>query len=75
MNQPPNNPHKTEITLREVYDALMDLKLELSGHPWQIKDHEKRIRQLELRVWTASGAFSILAIVISLISNIITKGN
>jgi hypothetical protein len=65
---------KTEITLREVYDALMDLKLELSGHPWQIKDHEKRIRELELRVWTASGLFSGLSIVVSIIINLVTKG-
>lgn len=72
MNQSPSND-KTEITLREVYDALMDLKLELSGHPWQIKDHEKRIRELELRVWTASGAFSVLAIFVSSIINYINS--
>lgn len=47
-----------EITLREVFDAVMDVKNTLAGmasHGDAIKDHETRIRALEKWVWGAAG--------------------
>jgi hypothetical protein len=60
-----SNDNETVITLKEVYDLLITMKIELSSHPKQIEDHEKRIRNLELRVWTASGIFSVVTILLT----------
>jgi hypothetical protein len=59
------NENETVITLKEVYDLLIQMKIELSSHPKQIEDHEKRIRNLELRVWTASGIFSVVTLLLT----------
>lgn len=59
------NENETVITLKEVYDLLIQMKIELSSHPKQIEDHEKRIRNLELKVWTAGGIFSVLTLLLS----------
>jgi len=50
----------TEITLREVYDAVLELKGELAGTPSIIADHETRIRKLEALVWKAAGAAMVI---------------
>jgi len=60
-----SSDNETVITLKEVYDLLIQMKIELSSHPKQIEDHEKRIRDLELRVWTAGGIFSVVTILIT----------
>ena len=60
-----SNDNETVITLKEVYDLLIQMKIELSSHPKQIEDHEKRIRDLELRVWTAGGIFSVVTLLIT----------
>jgi len=65
------NENETVITLKEVYDLLIDMKIEMSGHPKQIDDHERRLRALELRVWTAGGFFSLAAIVLSQVINLL----
>ncbi len=65
---------RAEITLREVYNEIMNLKMELAGTPWQLKDHEKRIRDLEMRIYTAAGVFSVGAIFVTQLINYLTKG-
>jgi hypothetical protein len=67
-------PNKAEITLREVYDLLMAMKVEMSSHPREIKDHEKRIRDLEFRVYTAAGMFSAFAVILNQVINYLMKG-
>ena len=54
----------TEITLREVYDVVLELKGELSGTPDVIRDHEARIRKLEALVWKAAGAAMVIGAVL-----------
>lgn len=55
------------VTLETIYEKLTQLELRLGDHPKQIDEHERRIRDLEMRVWGFAGAASITAIVISLI--------
>jgi len=47
------------ITLREVYDAVIGLKVELDGIPKIAADHEDRIRDLERKVWSYSGLAAV----------------
>ena len=47
------------ITLREVYDAVVGLKVELDGIPKIAADHENRIRDLERKVWSYSSLAAI----------------
>ena len=47
------------ITLREVYDVVVGLKVELDGIPKIAADHENRIRDLERKVWSYSGLAAI----------------
>lgn len=66
--------NQTVITLREVYDAVVELKNELSHTPRMIDDHEKRIRTLERTIWMGSGLATILGASLSqLISYIASK--
>jgi hypothetical protein len=53
------------ITLREVYDAVVGLKVELDGIPKIAADHENRIRDLERKVWSYSGLAAIAGAVIA----------
>lgn len=62
MNAPPpesgNIP--TVVTLKDVYNMVVEVKDTVSGHNLpdikaDVKDHEDRIRQLEKWVWRASG--------------------
>ena len=55
-------PTTVRITLREIYDAVVELKQIVSNHPDKIEDHEKRIRNLEMRVYTFAGVASILSV-------------
>ncbi len=41
----------TEVTLREVYDAVRDLQRTLDPLPDTVKDHETRLRKIESRFW------------------------
>jgi hypothetical protein len=48
------------ITLREVYDAVVELKQELNAVPRMVIDHEERIRDLERKIWGFSGLAAII---------------
>jgi hypothetical protein len=58
-------PTTVRITLREIYDAVVELKQIVSNHPDKIEDHEKRIRDLEFKVWSFSGIASLIAVLAS----------
>jgi hypothetical protein len=60
------------ITLREIYDTLLELKTIVSQHPERIDDHEKRIRDLEFKVWSFSGIASIIAVIVGIVINTIS---
>lgn len=60
------------ITLREIYDTLIELKTIVGQHPERIDDHEKRIRDLEFKVWSFSGIASIIAVVVGVVINTIS---
>ena len=47
------------ITLREVYDVVVQLKEELNGVPRITADHEERIRDLERKVWSFAGIAAV----------------
>jgi hypothetical protein len=55
---------KVHIGLREVYDAVMELKGIVSGHPDKLDDHERRIRSLEAKVWFVGGIFGTISFII-----------
>lgn len=61
------------ITLREVYDAVVGLKEELSGVPRITADHEERIRDLERKVWSFSGIAAILGALLGQIISFLLK--
>jgi len=54
-----------QITLREVYDLVLELKTEMSPTPSLLRDHEDRIRDLERKVWSYSGISAVAAVVLS----------
>lgn len=54
------SPEPAEITLREVYDIVQELKFELAHIPRIADDHEKRIRNLERLIWSLSGLATLL---------------
>lgn len=54
-----------EVTLKEIYEAVLELKGIVSGHPDKLDDHEQRIRALEMKVWMASGAMGIVTFIAS----------
>lgn len=55
------------ITLEKIYEKLVELELRLGDHPKQIDDHERRIRDLEMKVWGFAGLGSAVAIIVSII--------
>lgn len=61
------------ITLREVYDLVLELKTEMSPTPSQLRDHEDRIRDLERKVWSYSGISAIAAVVLSQVVTALLK--
>lgn len=72
MNAPIDAP--AIITLREVYDAVQELRGEVSGTPARVEDHERRIRTLEQRVWQAAGGAATLGAVIGLVGERVLNG-
>lgn len=72
-----------EISMREVYDLVLELRVEVHTHNARsegafadISDHELRIRGLERWIWRASGIAAALgaaagAIVANVISTLI----
>jgi hypothetical protein len=66
-----NTEPNIKIGLREIYDAVVELKGIVSGHPDKLDDHEARIRSLEIKVWSFSGiAAAIATIVTQILSTI-----
>lgn len=61
------------ITLREVYDLVLELKTEMSTTPTQLRDHEDRIRDLERKVWSYSGISAVAAVVLSQVVTALLK--
>jgi hypothetical protein len=61
------------ITLREVYDLVLELKTEMSPTPAAIRDHEERLRDLERKVWSYSGLSAIAAVVLSQVVTALLK--
>ncbi len=55
------------ITLEKIYEKLVELELRLGDHPKQLDDHERRIRDLEMKVWGFAGLGSAVAIIVSII--------
>lgn len=54
---------KVEIGLREIYDAVVELKGMVSGHPDKLEDHENRLRSIEMKMWGISGLVGIVTFV------------
>jgi len=54
-----------EVTLKEIYEAVLELKGIVQNHPDKLDDHENRIRALEMKVWMASGAIGIVSFLAS----------
>ena len=61
------------ITLREVYDLVLELKTEMAPTPRLLTDHEDRIRELERKVWSFSGISAIAAGVLSQVVSLLVK--
>jgi hypothetical protein len=55
------------VTLERIYEKLVELEIRLGDHPKQLDDHETRIRNLEMKVWSFAGISSIVAVIASLI--------
>jgi hypothetical protein len=55
------------VTLERIYEKLVELEIRLGDHPKQLDDHEKRIRNLEMKVWSFAGIGSVVAIITSLV--------
>jgi hypothetical protein len=62
-----------QITLREVYDLVLELKTEMSPTPSLLRDHEDRIRDLERKVWSYSGISAVAAVVLSQVVTALLK--
>jgi len=60
---------KVEIGLREIYDAVLELRGIVKGHPDTLDDHEARIRNLEMKVWGFAGIGSVASVLASIIIN------
>ncbi len=66
-------PEPAEITLREVYDIVQELKFELAHIPRIADDHEKRIRNLERLIWSLSGVATLLGAGLSQLITVMAK--
>lgn len=68
-----DNQTSAVITLREVYDAVVGLKVDLDGIPKIAADHENRIRDLERKVWSFSGLAAIVGAVLAQVISFLLK--
>lgn len=60
MTPPMADPPVVEITLREVYDAVLQVQSSVVGAPLQLIDHEARLRKIEARLWQIGGGAVVL---------------
>ena len=68
------------VTLKDVYSdvqevksAVNELRSALPNQSAQIVDHEKRLRNLETRVWAAIGGFGLLAAIAPYLTRLIPQ--
>ena len=57
------DPTGDGITNRELYDAIVELRIALTDTPDRLKDHETRLRALEKKVYTWSGAAAVAGVI------------
>lgn len=62
---------ESRITIRMVFDAVNELKDNVSGVPDKVKDHEIRIRAIEKYLWIWIGASGVAGAGISEVAGII----
>jgi len=60
-----NNKAVVEVTLKEIYEAVLELKGIVQGHPDKLDDHENRIRSLEMKIWGISGLVGVVTFIAS----------
>ena len=48
------------VTLGKIYDKLLEVDKKVDPLPATVVDHEKRLRALETRMWTAIGGLALL---------------
>lgn len=48
------------VTLRTIYDTILDLKSTLDPLPGKVNDHEVRIRAIEKYLWIWIGASGVI---------------
>lgn len=62
MTSPHTGNAPAVITLREVYDLVVEVKDSVAivpAHAEQLKDHETRLRALERKLWLLAGASAV----------------
>ena len=58
---------KVEIGLREIYDAVIELKTLVASHPSKLEDFETRIRDLEKLKYSIYAVTGIVPIGVTII--------
>lgn len=51
-----------KVTLGTIYDKLLEVDKKVDPLPAAVLDHEKRLRAIETRVYTAIGAVAVVAL-------------
>lgn len=54
-----------KVTLRTIYDKLLDVERKVDPLPAQVADHETRLRLLERSTWMLSGVKGVMALAIA----------
>lgn len=60
-----------KVTLGAIYDKLLEVDKKVDPLPSAVADHEKRIRAIETRVYSAIGAVGFLAILTPFLTKLI----
>ena len=58
---------KVEVGLREIYDAVIELKAIVASHPSKLEDFEARIRDLEKLKYQVYSIATILPLAFTLV--------
>lgn len=54
----------TQITLREVYDILVQVRDTVNPLPEKVADHDTRIGRVERRMWLLTGGATVVGAII-----------